>query len=524
MKKKIVGVLALCMCMFSMASCDVLNNIMGNNSSSSQEVVVDFEAAKAFLLERVKPFDEGRVDYEVDNEIALNVVYTIEWSVTAKDGGAAVGVTLEKGDKTTKVNVDEGAAEEVDYVLVATISANGQSITVNIPRTLEAAPSKVPAAIVSKPEENTAYKFSMYQANLGKDYYFTGEMNGYYGKTSTEADKAVDLYVEYAANSNENFYIYFTDAAEEKQYISVTKSGTHINFGFGAEALTQFVFNTELGSFTTVEEFEKDGVSEVCYLGTYGTFYTVGPSQISKAETSFVGKLVGLVDRNLVSAEDKLNATAKELNLAAAYANPTLMDLPSQGTMFPDVSISWTVDGPVGTVGLLYNRLTLPTSEVTNEIKLTATISVGGKTQTKEFTFKSVPHQLPAAILEAAAGLGANEKFGNNVTLTGMITSVDTAYSEEHANITVTMKVGDASVQCYRLAGTGADKLAAGYEITVTGILKNYNGTIEFDTGCTLDAVTPATGDNSPIVLMAALMVLSVTAFAAVSFCQKRYN
>ena len=48
------------------------------------------------------------------------------------------------------------------------------------------------------------------------------------------------------------------------------------------------------------------------------------------------------------------------------------------------------------------------------------------------------------------------------------------------------------AVQCYRLSGEGAKDLAVGDTITVTGTIKNYKGTIEFDKGCTLDAVVKA--------------------------------
>ena len=40
-------------------------------------------------------------------------------------------------------------------------------------------------------------------------------------------------------------------------------------------------------------------------------------------------------------------------------------------------------------------------------------------------------------------------------------------------------------IQCYRLEGEGADALAVGDVISVTGLIKNYEGTIEFDAGCT---------------------------------------
>ena len=82
-----------------------------------------------------------------------------------------------------------------------------------------------------------------------------------------------------------------------------------------------------------------------------------------------------------------------------------------------------------------------------------------------------------------------------SATLTGVIVKIPTAYSPDYQNITVDMVVAgmaDHVIQCYRLAGEGAEGLAIGDTITVTGIIKNYKGTIEFDKGCTLDAVVKA--------------------------------
>ena len=68
--------------------------------------------------------------------------------------------------------------------------------------------------------------------------------------------------------------------------------------------------------------------------------------------------------------------------------------------------------------------------------------------------------------------------------LFGTVTSIDTPYSEEYGNITVTIVVGglvDQPIQCYRLEGEGVETLAIGEQITVEGVIKNYSGTIEFD-------------------------------------------
>ncbi len=98
----------------------------------------------------------------------------------------------------------------------------------------------------------------------------------------------------------------------------------------------------------------------------------------------------------------------------------------------------------------------------------------------------------PAEIVDAAYELASGESFEVNATLTGVITAVNTPYSDQYGNVTVTIAVEgkeDKPIECYRLAGEGADTITVEDTITVTGILTNYNGKIEFAQGCTLDAV-----------------------------------
>ena len=84
-------------------------------------------------------------------------------------------------------------------------------------------------------------------------------------------------------------------------------------------------------------------------------------------------------------------------------------------------------------------------------------------------------------------------------TITGVITAIPSAYSEDYGNIIVNIDVPGLegyTVQCYRLTGEGAATLAEGDTITVTGTLKNYKGTIEFDKGCVIDAVVKAAAEE----------------------------
>ncbi len=104
----------------------------------------------------------------------------------------------------------------------------------------------------------------------------------------------------------------------------------------------------------------------------------------------------------------------------------------------------------------------------------------------------------PEEIVNAAYALGNGETLAQGpYTLTGIITSIGEAWSDQYKNITVTIVVGgmtDKPIVCFRLKGTGAETLKVGDTITVEGNLINYSGTIEFNSGCTVTAIVPGEG------------------------------
>ena len=113
---------------------------------------------------------------------------------------------------------------------------------------------------------------------------------------------------------------------------------------------------------------------------------------------------------------------------------------------------------------------------------------------------------LPAAIdmvalVKEAYALKNGESLPYEATLRGKIINIGAAYNPEYQNITVTIEIEgaeDMPIECYRLKGDGADKLQVGNIITVTGTLKNYQGKIEFDAGCVLDAVEKGDAVDAP--------------------------
>ncbi len=123
-----------------------------------------------------------------------------------------------------------------------------------------------------------------------------------------------------------------------------------------------------------------------------------------------------------------------------------------------------------------------------------------------------------AEILDAAYALEVGAAFGAPCTLTGVITEVNTPYSEQYGNITVTIVVDgneDKKIECFRLVGEGNAELAVGDTITVTGTIKNYNGKIEFDAKCNLDAVVK--GAEAPATDWAFQYTGDYTAYTAVA-------
>ncbi len=112
------------------------------------------------------------------------------------------------------------------------------------------------------------------------------------------------------------------------------------------------------------------------------------------------------------------------------------------------------------------------------------------------------PSSDPNKIIPDALALGVGEKLPYRATLTGVVYSVDTPYDPNYGNVTVTMKVNGVKFQCYRMVGDGIDQIRESDTITVSGIIENYNGKLEFGAKCTLDnwVMGPRTVNYGPLV------------------------
>ena len=205
--------------------------------AATEDITVDLNAVG-------QSYDKVTIAWASDNDCAV-----------IKDGKLVI--TLPEEAATVKVT--------------ATLTCGSVTDTKEFEIKVDSAPSDVYIPkFVETLEADKAYKFALYQANLGKNLYFIGEMDGSgkYLATSDRADKAVDVYLETVEGG---YRIYFKDG-DAKKYIDIQDKGS-IKITDAPTAV--FTYNTEL----------KVLVANVAgtdyYLGTYKTYSTISASKTS---------------------------------------------------------------------------------------------------------------------------------------------------------------------------------------------------------------------------------------------------
>ncbi len=234
-----------------------------------------------------------------------------------------------------------------------------------------------------------------------------------------------------------------------------------------------------------------------------------------KATKEFSVKLVPNDGEAIVAAANELKVGASFGNEATLTGMVTKLDR-SGLAQYANIEVSIAANGNVNTLIGCYHLVGITDYQadkvdygynVTVKGILTnynGTIQFGNGCEIVSFTEGSrndIPgiKTTPAEIVDAAYALEDGQSMYVDYTLTGVITKVNTKYSSDNKNVTVTIAVEgkeDKPIMCYRLKGEGADVIKVGDTITVTGTLKSYNGTIEFDTGCRLDSYVVGEGGS----------------------------
>ena len=200
----------------------------------------------------------------------------------------------------------------------------------------------------------------------------------------------------------------------------------------------------------------------------------------------------------IISIDTAYNATYGNITVSMVVEGKE--DMPIQCYRLAGEGADTLAKGDTITVtGILmnYEKTNSETGEVTNTIEFTQ----GCTLDAVEKPVIVVPSD-PKEIVDAAYELAVGEELPYKATLTGKVTAIDSPYSAQYKNVSIVIAIEgkeDKPILCYRVKGEGADVVKVGDTVTVTGTIKNYNGTIEFVSGCTLDSLIP--GDGEEIVI-----------------------
>ena len=394
MKKLFAGISATVLGLACLTSCNII------------QAEYDVKAAAEWLDGvYVDQIVEGRSDYNVLNTIAYNGnAYNVEWSVETTNNA----VVLVKGETETKVDVDEAALVETDYTLIATVSdPNGNKAEVKFYAAVQKAPSVVPTPIKAAPAEGTAYKLYAYNNDSKIDLYFNGKIASKFYLGSVEAfddENSVDVYVEYVEGSDKLFNLYFM-SGNDKQYVGIKENW---NSTKGYWAYNPYIENAPVSQFEYSEEYKtiittvdacsvdkedaKQDTTKTIFWGNSGNHYTtIGGIEIEDfgKESIYTASLCTLESIAGVSAADKMAFEKDGLLFEETFTGNGTIDVSLIGKRFPDVKIAWAVEGE----NLSYTEgkvtITAPTAETT--AKVTATLTLGELTETKEFTITLKP-------------------------------------------------------------------------------------------------------------------------------------
>ena len=447
MKKLTVWALLLAMVVAMFAGCS--NNTPAETTAPATEEPVSKLADAVYYVRSLykKSVNVTAKDYEVIGSVTIGGdKFDIAWSVDVAEDVVAI-VPNENGMVT--INVNEDCPEETPYILTATLTDGEATEALTWEHT-------VPAALNV---DGLTYAEIVDMAYALEDQAATEDTFRLYGTvTSIDTEWNPDY---------QNITVTIVVAGREEQPIQCYRLK-----GEGAADL-------KVGDAITVEGILKN------YKGTYE--FDAGCVLVGYGE---------FVDQKLLMKAAFALEDGAALNYPAVVTGVVTEIVSEYSEQYGNITVNLDIDGQVFQCYRLKG-------EGVADLAVGDTITAAGIIKNYKGTIEFdagcvlVPNDMYHSVKNALSGykLQEGEAQEGVKTITGTIATIDTEWNPDYQNITVTIVVAgleDYPIMCYRLSGEGAADLAVGDTITVTGVLKNYKGTIEFDAGCTLGAVLAA--------------------------------
>ena len=325
-----------------------------------------------------------RTDAEVvaDAKAAVDLIkhhyVTVNEEVTLPATKSGANLSWSVKETTDVVEIAEGKLTikklpetETEITIVVTISCGDATDTKEI----------VISVVAPHPFEVGTYKLALVQANLdNKKLYFDGTLSGNYGATTESPLSAADVEVASVTGG----YTFKVGA----KYLELAVNGTSAKLVLVDASTAAWAYDYELEVFTW-----NNIAGKIYYLGTYNTFNT-----ISASETKYIsGDNAGAVgvsqfvarfekfDYASMSNAEKVALVKNSLSLSeTTFKQLGTTALPAVNA--DGVNVSWASNNTelLTVSGGNIEVVKLPETEAS--VTLTATITCGEATETKDFT------------------------------------------------------------------------------------------------------------------------------------------
>lgn len=487
MKKLLALVLVLVLSLTALVSCQMPEPVQGvidtvkgwlgmEVEPDEPEVTYDIPAAVEYVksLYSADKYKVTATDYKVVSVVRVaNVPYTVTWSVD----NAAVKVI--PGEAETTIDVNEKSDAEINYKLTATVTAgDGTTGTVTFDRQVPkfktfsydefvaaeddtaVTISGIITGIVETAKENDLYLqdvsgnggyfvYSMAALpselglKVGMTVSVTGIRDTYYDlpqvtnpevtivdstiKTVTPVD-ITDAFAAAASNDDDLFSNYFSmlvtlkgvkvlgqDTSNDSYYnFSLAGKQSYVRISsstcmFSGDALTTFKNNVAANINNTADV--------VGLVSNYNNKIYIVPVD-ENAFSNFV--------QVTVTDAEKVDYELGQLTFAGSVSEDGPVNASVAGSLYNDVKISWASDNACAVVDNTAGTITFTRPASATTVKLTATLTLGDITKTKEFTV-----EVNGSVFDGTANL-TKENMGLGGYAAGEVTveSVKLGYTE----------------------------------------------------------------------------------------------
>lgn len=355
------------------------------------------------------------------------------------------------------------------------------------------------------------YVYGDNSANIGDTVEVIGEIYSYYGNLQVGSNITVNVIAD------EGYELPEHQATTPQQWEDKTKGlGDDVIGRLGGDLLKVSGYLTEktptagsdkycLVDAETGEEswlYYKAYTAEMeevlkSYVGKYVDLYGVSydrDSRIQKNEICWTGEIVE-TEAPKVDDATRVQVALSQINLEESYKED--FDLSAAGV--------WEVVSGTG-IEIVEGVAKVTQGDADQEVVLKVTVTIGEATASKEFTVvvkgivketvkhagtKEDPYSVSDALL--VAGELAVGGLTDTVYAIGQIVSIK-ELSTSYGNATFNISDGKNEIIVYRAKFlnnekfTSEDQIKVGDVVVICGQLTNYNGTLEFNSGCYVDS------------------------------------